>query len=72
MSKLLTRAGAVRYLQEREFPIAARTLATLESRGGGPTFRTYGAGALRAPGDLLAWAEAGTSPPRQLTAEGDQ
>jgi hypothetical protein len=71
-SRLLTRAEAAQFLQQRGFPIAAKTLATLVSRGGGPAYRRFGSRALYCAEDLLAWAEARCTPPRRSSAEGDR
>jgi hypothetical protein len=70
-SRLLTRAEAAQFLRERGFPVAAKTLATLVSRGGGPLYKRFGGRALYCAEDLLAWAEARCSPPRRSTAEAD-
>ena len=70
-NRLLTRAEAAHFLRERGFPIAAKTLATLVSRGNGPPYRRFGGRAIYDPKDLLAWAEARCSPPRRSTAEAD-
>jgi hypothetical protein len=70
-SRLLTRAEAASFLQNHGFPVAAKTLATLVSRGGGPTYRRFGQRALYRTEDLLAWAEARCSPPRRSSAEAD-
>jgi len=71
-SRLLTRVEAARFLQQRGFPVAARTLATLVSRGGGPAYRRFGQRALYRTEDLLAWAESRCSPPRRNSAEGER
>jgi hypothetical protein len=70
-SRLLTRAEAARFLQERGYPVATRTLATLVSRGGGPAYRRFGQRALYRAEDLAAWAEARLAPPRRSSAEAD-
>jgi hypothetical protein len=70
-SRLLTRAEAARFLQERGFPIAARTLATMVSRGGGPAYRRFGQRTLYRAEDLIAWAEERCPPPRRSSAEDD-
>jgi hypothetical protein len=72
LSRLLTRAEAAQFLQQRGYPVAARTLATLVSRGGGPAYRRFGQRALYRAEDLLAWAEARLAPPpRRSTSEAD-
>jgi len=70
-TKLLSRREAASFLQNHGFPIAAKTLATLVSRGGGPAYRRFGQRALYHPRDLLAWAEARLAPPRRSSAEAD-
>ena len=72
INRLLTRVEAARFLQQRGFPVAARTLATLVSRGGGPAYRRFGQRALYRTEDLLAWAESRCSPPRRNSAEGER
>jgi len=70
-NRLLTRLEAAQFLQQRGFPVAAKTLATLVSRGNGPTYRRFGGRALYCAEDLLAWADSRCSPPRRSSAEGD-
>ena len=70
-SRLLTRAEAARFLQERGYPVAMRTLATLVSRGGGPLYRRFGQRALYRAEDLITWAEGHCSPPRCSSAGAD-
>jgi hypothetical protein len=70
-SRLLTRTEAARYLQNHGYPVAARTLATLVPRGGGPAYRRFGQRALYRAEDLIAWAEERCSPPRRNSAEAD-
>jgi hypothetical protein len=41
--KYLTRNEAAKKLQDEGFPVAAKTLETMASRGGGPTYRIWGA-----------------------------
>jgi len=72
INRFLTRVEAARFLQQRGFPVAARTLATLVSRGGGPAYRRFGQRALYRTEDLLAWAESRCSPPRRNSAEGER
>ena len=72
INRLLTRVEAARFLQQRGFPVAARTLATLVSRGGGPAYRRFGQRALYRTEDLIAWAESRCSPPRRNSAEGER
>jgi len=72
INRLLTRAEAAQYLKRLGYPVAARTLATLVSRGGGPTYRRFGQRALYRTEDLIAWAEARLAPPRRSSAEGER
>jgi hypothetical protein len=46
------------------------SLATMATRGGGPSFRKFGARAVYRWGDVVAWAEAKLSAPRSSTSEG--
>jgi len=70
-SRLLTRLEAASFLRTHGFPVAAKTLATLVSRGGGPPFQKFGQRVLYRAEDLLAWAEARCSPPRRSSAEAE-
>lgn len=64
------RREAARYLTDRGYPTAQRTLEKLACVGGGPVYRLYGRRALYAPIDLISWAQARTSTPRSNTSEG--
>jgi hypothetical protein len=68
---LLRRRATAEALTEAGFPVAAKTLATKASRGGGPPYRVFGRTVLYRWGDVLAWAEARLSAPRRSTAEAD-
>ncbi len=68
---LLTRDRAAAALTMAGYPTATATLATKACRGGGPPYRTYSGRALYRWADLIAWAEARTSPPRRSTSEAD-
>jgi len=72
ISRFLTRTEAAQFLSQRGYPVAARTLATLVSRGGGPAYRKFGRRALYRTEDLIAWAESRCSPPRRNSAEGER
>ena len=61
---LLTRAQAAAALTAGGYPIAGPTLATLVTRGGGPTYRLFGSRALYRHADLFAWAAGRMSAPR--------
>lgn len=56
--RLLTRDQAAAELTAHGFPVAAKTLATKASRGGGPKFYKFGPRAMYKLPDLLRWAQA--------------
>ena len=60
--RLLTRQEAAAFLSERGYRVAVASLNKWASIGGGPRFRKFGRRPVYAPPDLLAWAEARTSP----------
>lgn len=66
-----TRREAAEFLQAHGFPVAAGTLATKATRGGGPPFIKFGNAVLYEEEALLAWAEARLTPPRRSTSEAD-
>lgn len=68
---LLMRDQAAVALTERGYKTSKATLATLASRGGGPTFVKYGPRPLYRLSDLLAWAQSRLTPPRNSTSEAD-
>jgi hypothetical protein len=68
---LLRRGDAARALKEAGFPIARATLATLASRGGGPSFQRFGRVPLYRWGNLLSWARSRLSKPINSTSEAD-
>jgi hypothetical protein len=68
---LLRRGDAANALREAGYPIARATLATLASRGGGPSFRRFGRVPLYRWRDLLDWARSRLSAPMRSTSEGD-
>jgi hypothetical protein len=59
---LLRRSDAAAKLNEAGYPISAKTLATMASRGDGPLFTRFGRVPLYRVGDLIAWAEKRSSP----------
>ena len=65
----LTRDATAAALTEAGFPVAPATLATKATRGGGPIYRVFSGRAIYRWSDLIAWAEAQTSPPRHSTSE---
>jgi hypothetical protein len=68
-SALLTREQTAAALQREGYPVAAKTLATKATRGGGPPFRKFGARALYNWGDALTWAQSRLSKPVGSTSE---
>jgi hypothetical protein len=66
---LLGRKETAAALSEAGFPVAAETLTTMASRGGGPPYRRFGPRALYRWGDAVAWARARLSAPRRSAAE---
>jgi hypothetical protein len=66
---LLRRIAASAFLRERGYPITSATLSKLASVGGGPKFRSFGRIPLYSEDELLAWAEARTSPLRRSTSD---
>ena len=67
----LHRKGTAEALTAAGFPVKAKTLATMATRGGGPPYQIFGRRPLYRWGDALAWAEARLSPPRRSTSEAD-
>jgi hypothetical protein len=66
----LDRAQSAQALTEHGFKTAKSTLATLASRGGGPTFQKFGkAHVLYRWADLVAWAQKRLSQPVNSTSE---
>jgi hypothetical protein len=68
---MLRRHELAEALSARGFKVAAGTLATKATRGGGPPYRSFGRTPLYRWGDALAWAESRLSPPRRTTSEAD-
>jgi hypothetical protein len=66
---LLGRKETAAALTEAGFPIAAETLTTKASRGGGPPYSLFGPRALYRWADALAWARARLSDPHRSAAE---
>lgn len=56
--KLRGSKAAAEFLAEHGYPVAATTLDTMVSRGGGPAYRKWGKYRLYEESDLLVWAEA--------------
>jgi hypothetical protein len=68
---LLTRSQTGTALRAAGFPVADKSLATLACRGGGPTYRRFGARVLYRWADALAWAQSRLSAPVHSTSEAD-
>lgn len=68
---LLTREQTALALQSAGFPVRPKSLATMASRGGGPTFRKFGSRPLYRWADTLQWAEARLCAPVASTSERD-
>lgn len=71
ISPFLARDQATAALNQRGYKISPKTLATLATRGGGPSYRKFGRRPLYLLADLIAWAEGRLSAPRRSTSEGD-
>ena len=65
---LLTRVSTACELTHAGFPISHRTLASMASRGGGPTYQKFGSRPLYRWGDALAWAHGRLTSPRQSSS----
>ena len=65
----LRRSAAAKALTDSGFPTSAKTLATLASRGGGPTYQKFGRIPLYTWSFALAWAESKLSVPVRSTSE---
>lgn len=68
---LLRRKQLADALTQSGFPIAAASLATTATRGGGPPYQLFGRVALYRWGNAMQWAEARLSAPRCSTSEKD-
>ena len=68
---MLRRRDAAAALTAAGYQIAPATLSTMATRGNGPPYRRFSGRAIYAWDDLLAWAEARTTPPRRSTSESD-
>jgi hypothetical protein len=69
--RLLNRQEASDFLNELGYKTAVASLNKLASIGGGPKFRKFGRKPLYAPADLIAWAEARTSPTVRSVTEAE-
>jgi len=68
-STLLRRADCAAKLSEAGYPISAKTLASMATRGGGPSFHKFGSRVLYRWADALAWAEARLRGPVHSSSE---
>ena len=68
-NSLLSRVHAARALTAVGYVTSPATLATIATRGNGPAYRIFGKRAIYRWGDLLAWAEAKTTPLQHSTSE---
>jgi hypothetical protein len=59
--RFYTRKQAVKFLNDRGFPVTETTLATKACRGGGPRHFKFGKHVLHTAADLIEWATAGIS-----------
>ena len=66
---LLTRSQTAAALNASGFPIAAPTLATKATRGGGPPFHRFGKRALYPWGSTLDWARSRLGPVLRSTSD---
>ena len=69
--KLFRRKDAASELAVIGFPVAASTLATKATRGGGPPFRRFGNVPLYKWRDLVAWANTRLGPTGKSSSELD-
>ena len=67
--RLLGREASAQALTAAGYPTSPATLATKATRGGGPPYRIFGKRAIYRWRDLLAWAEASTTPLCRSTSE---
>jgi hypothetical protein len=66
-----TRQQVAAALTDHGFPVAAGTLQTKASRGGGPPFMRFGPRVLYRWGDALEWAESQLTAPIRSTSRRD-
>jgi hypothetical protein len=70
-ASLLSRIAVADALTESGYPIKAKTLATMATRGGGPPYRLWSKVALYNWGDALQWAQGRLSNPQHNTSARD-
>ena len=68
---LLSRVETAKALTEGGYPIKAKTLATMATRGGGPPYRKWSKVTLYRWGDALQWAQARLTGPQVTTSARD-
>jgi len=68
---LLRRQPCATNLTQAGYPISAKTLASMVSRGGGPPYHKFGRAVLYRWSDVLAWAEARLSPVLTSTSQAE-
>lgn len=66
---LLRRKELSKKLTERGYPVAANSLATMATRGGGPPYRKFGRAVLYPWQEALEWAERRLGPLLQSSSE---
>jgi hypothetical protein len=71
LDALVTRDKAVAALTERGYPTSPKSLATMATRGGGPSFHHFGPRVLYRWRDALTWAEKRLSRPMSSTSEAE-
>ena len=69
LDALLSRKDGARALTAFGYVTSPQTLATKATRGKGPPYRNFGKRAIYRWGDLIAWAEANTTPLQYSTSE---
>jgi hypothetical protein len=65
----LSRRAVAAALTDSGFPVAATSLATYATRGGGPAFQKFGKKPLYRWADALEWAQSRLSKPVHSTSE---
>jgi hypothetical protein len=70
-STLLRRQRCADGLTQAGYPISAKTLASMVSRGGGPPYHKFGRTVLYRWSEALAWAEARLSPALTSTSQAE-
>jgi hypothetical protein len=71
LDALLTRERTAAALTDSGYPTSPKTLATMATRGGGPSFHRFGPRVLYRWREALGWAEKRLSPAMHSTSEVD-